>query len=342
MVVLDSLEYGHRRAVIDAPLEVGDIADAELVRRVVEEHGVDSVVHFAAYKAAGESMEVPERYFENNVGRSARLLAAIHEAGVERFVFSSTCAVYGTPRTLPVDEEHPTGPESPYGESKRIVEQMLHWFDECHGLRSVALRYFNAAGASTDARIGEDNPRPLNLVPLAMQAALSQIPLLTVNGTDYPTPDGSTIRDYIHVDDLADAHVRALGYLEQGGASTVVNVGTGRGASTIEVIDGAKRVSGVDFATKSGPRRPGDPSRGLRRQPARTRGARLGAEVRPRRHPRERVEVALHPPRRIRPGRVNGVRRGRLLAPSAAPATGERTEPVARDPRRHHRADPER
>ena len=132
-------------------------------------------------------------------------------------MFSSTCAVYGTPRTLPVDEEHPTGPESPYGESKRIVEQMLHWFDECHGLRSVALRYFNAAGASADARIGEDNPRPLNLVPLAMQAALSQIPRLTVNGTDYPTPDGSTIRDYIHVDDLADAHVRALGYLEQGG-----------------------------------------------------------------------------------------------------------------------------
>ena len=184
-------------------------------------------------------------------------------------MFSSTCAVYGTPRTLPVDEEHPTGPESPYGESKRIVEQMLHWFDECHGLRSVALRYFNAAGASADARIGEDNPRPLNLVPLAMQAALSQIPLLTVNGTDYPTPDGSTIRDYIHVDDLADAHVRAR-LSRAGGASTVVNVGTGRGASTIEVIDGAKRVSGVDFATRSGPRRPGDPTAAGRRQPAAT------------------------------------------------------------------------
>jgi UDP-glucose 4-epimerase len=168
--------------------------------------------------------------------------------------------VYGTPRTLPVDEQHPTGPESPYGESKRIVEQMLRWFDECHGLRSVALRYFNAAGASADARIGEDNPRPLNLVPLAMQAALGQIASLTVNGTDYPTPDGSTIRDYIHVDDLADAHVRALRYLDDGGASTVVNVGTGRGASTIEVIEGAKRVSGVDFPTSSGPRRPGDPT----------------------------------------------------------------------------------
>jgi UDP-glucose 4-epimerase len=217
-------------------------------------------VHFAAYKAAGESMEVPERYFENNVGRSARFLTAIHDAGVDRIVFSSTCAVYGTPRTLPVDEDHPTQPESPYGESKRIVEQMLHWFDECHGLRSVALRYFNAAGASHDARIGEDNPRPLNLVPLAMQAALGQIPVLTVNGTDYPTPDGTTIRDYIHVDDLADAHMRALAYLEDGGESTVVNVGTGQGASTLEVIEGAKRASGVDFATKPGPRRPGDPT----------------------------------------------------------------------------------
>jgi UDP-glucose-4-epimerase GalE len=260
VVVLDSLEYGHREAVLDAPLEVGDIADASLVARVVDRHEVDAVVHFAAYKAAGESMEVPERYFENNVARSARLLAALHDAGVRRIVFSSTCAVYGTPRMLPVDEDHPTGPESPYGESKRIVEQMLRWFDECHAMRSVSLRYFNAAGASSDARIGEDNPRPLNLVPLAMQAALGQLAVLQINGTDYPTPDGSTIRDYIHVDDLADAHVRALDYLVDGGASTVVNVGTGRGASTIEVIAGTKRVSGVDFATRAGPRRPGDPT----------------------------------------------------------------------------------
>ena len=270
MVVLDSLEYGHREAVLDAPLEVGDIADAALVQRVVEDYGVDAVVHFAAYKAAGESMEVPERYFENNVGRTARLLAALHDVGVERIVFSSTCAVYGTPRTLPVDEQHPTGPESPYGESKRIVEQMLHWFDECHGMRSVALRYFNAAGASADARIGEDNPRPLNLVPLAMQAALGQIPVLTVNGIDYPTPDGSTIRDYIHVDDLADAHVRALDYLEQGGDSTIVNVGTGRGASTLEVIEGTKRVERRRLRDHDRPPSSRRPHRGVRRQPART------------------------------------------------------------------------
>jgi UDP-glucose-4-epimerase GalE len=260
VVVLDSLEYGHAEAVLDAPLEAGDIADAALVARVVEQYDVDAVVHFAAYKAAGESMEVPERYFENNVARSARFFAALHDSGVTRIVFSSTCAVYGTPRTLPVDESHPTGPESPYGESKRIVEQMLRWFDECYSIRSVSLRYFNAAGASPDARIGEDNPRPLNLVPLAMQAALGQLTVLPINGTDYPTRDGSTIRDYIHVDDLADAHIRALDYLAQGRESTVVNLGTGRGASTIEVVEGTKRVSGIDFPTRAGPRRPGDPT----------------------------------------------------------------------------------
>jgi UDP-glucose-4-epimerase GalE len=260
VVVLDSLEYGHPEAVVDAPLVVGDIADAALVRRAVDEHAVDAVVHFAAYKAAGESMEIPERYFENNVARSAAFFAALLTTPVRRVVFSSTCAVYGTPRTLPVDETHPTGPESPYGESKRIVEQMLRWFDECHDLRSVSLRYFNAAGASADGRIGEDNPRPLNLVPLAMQAALGQLPVLTINGTDYPTPDGTTIRDYIHVDDLATAHVRALEYLGREGETTVVNVGTGRGASTREVVEGTKRVSGVQFETQDGPRRPGDPT----------------------------------------------------------------------------------
>ena len=229
VVVLDTLEYGHREAVLDAALVVGDVADTELVRRVVGEHDVDEVVHFAGYKAAGESMLMPERYFDNNVTRTSRFLHAIREAGVTRIVFSSSCSVYGTPRSLPVAEDHPTGPESPYGESKLMVEQMLRWFAACHGVRSVALRYFNAAGASADARLGEDSPTPLNLVPVAMQAALGQIPALPVYGTDYPTPDGSAIRDYVHVDDLADAHVRALRYLENGGDTTVVNVGTGQG-----------------------------------------------------------------------------------------------------------------
>jgi UDP-glucose-4-epimerase GalE len=260
VVVLDSLEYGHREAVLDAPLEVGDIADADLVRRVVDRHGVDAVVHFAGYKAAGESMEVPERYFDNNVARTARLLDTLQSCGVDRVVFSSSCSVYGSPSALPVDESHPTGPESPYAESKLLVERMLRWFDECHGMRSVSLRYFNAAGASFDARIGEDSPKPLNLVPLAMLAALGKIPALAVYGTDYDTRDGTCIRDYIHVDDLADAHVRALRHLERGGETRALNVGTGRGSTVLEVIEGAKAVSGVDFPVELAPRRPGDPS----------------------------------------------------------------------------------
>ncbi|HEX5586539.1 MAG TPA: UDP-glucose 4-epimerase GalE [Acidimicrobiia bacterium] len=260
VVVLDSLELGHVEAVLDAPLEVGDIADAALVADIVQRHAVDAVVHFAGYKAAGESMEVPEKYFENNVAKTARLLDTLHAAGVAQFVFSSSCSVYGTPSTLPVDEQHPTGPESPYAESKHLVERMLRWFDDCHGLRSVSLRYFNAAGASADARLGEDSPRPLNLVPLAMLAALGKIDALSVYGTDYPTPDGTCVRDYIHVDDLADAHVRALGYLADGGPSTALNVGTGQGSSVLEVIDGAKAVSGIDFPVKLVERRPGDPS----------------------------------------------------------------------------------
>lgn len=260
VVVLDTLEYGHREAVVDAPVEVGDIADAELVRRIVDQRKVDEVVHFAGYKAAGESMSIPERYFDNNVARSLHFLDALCQGGVTRVVFSSSCAVYGTPHTLPVDENHSTGPESPYGESKLMVEQMLRWFAECRGLRSVSLRYFNAAGASSDTRLGEDSPTPLNLVPLAMTAALGQIPVLSVYGTDYPTPDGSAIRDYIHVEDLADAHVRALSYLERGGETTAINVGTGQGSSVLEVVAATKRVSGVDFATRLEPRRPGDPT----------------------------------------------------------------------------------
>jgi UDP-glucose-4-epimerase GalE len=260
VVVLDTLEYGHAEAVLDAPLEVGDIADAELVAGIVARYGVDTVVHFAGYKAAGESMEIPERYFDNNVARTARLLETLQANGVEQVVFSSSCSVYGTPSTLPVDESHPTGPESPYAESKLLVERMLHWFDRCHGVRSVSLRYFNAAGAAADVRLGEDAPNPLNLVPLAMLAALGRIPKLAVYGTDYPTADGTCIRDYIHVDDLADAHVRALDYLARGGATRALNVGTGRGSSVLEVVEGAKRVSGVDFPVAFVGRRPGDPA----------------------------------------------------------------------------------
>jgi UDP-glucose-4-epimerase GalE len=260
VVVLDSLELGHDEAVLGAPLEVGDIADVDLLTSVVERYGVDAVVHFAGYKAAGESMEVPERYFDNNVARTARLLETLHTCDVRHVVFSSSCSVYGTPTRFPVDESLPTAPESPYAESKLMVERMLHWYDASHDVRSVSLRYFNAAGASRDARIGEDSPTPLNLVPLAMLAALGRIPALSVYGTDYPTPDGTCIRDYIHVEDLADAHVRALDHLARGGDTCALNIGTGRGSSVLEVVEGAKRVSGVDFPVELTARRPGDPA----------------------------------------------------------------------------------
>ena len=260
VVVYDSLELGRREATLGAPLVVGDIADADLVKATVAEHGIDAVVHFAAYKAAGESMERPGKYFATNVGKANALFDAVQEAGVRHLVFSSTCAVYGTPQSLPVDEAHPFGPESPYGESKRMAETMLGWYDRAHGLRSVSLRYFNAAGASASGLIGEDWTVTLNLVPLVMKAALGRIPELTVFGTDYPTRDGTGVRDYVHVDDLADAHVRALEYLEDGGETTAVNLGTGVGSTVREVVDAARAASGVDIPTVDAPRRPGDPA----------------------------------------------------------------------------------
>jgi UDP-glucose 4-epimerase len=259
VVVLDSLELGHRAAVLDAPLVVGQVEDTALVEKIVEDFGVDAVIHFAAYKSAGESVHEPEKYFRNNVGGSLGLLEGLRRSGVRRFVFSSTCATYGTPETLPVPEAHALVPESPYGESKLMVERILHWYDTAHDLRSVSLRYFNAAGASRDARIGEDWTVTLNLIPLVMKAALGRVPLLQVFGTDYPTPDGTAIRDYIHVEDLADAHLKALEYLEHDGATTIINVGTGTGSSVQEVIDMARKVSGVDIPVEYVGRRAGDP-----------------------------------------------------------------------------------
>jgi UDP-glucose 4-epimerase len=259
VVVLDTLELGHRAAVPGVALEIGDVGDRPLVRRIVDEYAVESVIHFAGYKAAGESMELPQRYFDNNVARSAALLEALGDAGVTRFVFSSSCSVYGSPRALPVGEDHPTAPESPYGASKLMVEQMLQWYGTCRGLGWIALRYFNAAGAAADGSIGEDSTISLNLIPLAMRAALGQIPALRVFGSDYPTPDGTAIRDYVHVVDLADAHVRALQVLRDGGASEVINLGTGQGSSVLDVVAVTKRASGIDFPVDLVARRPGDP-----------------------------------------------------------------------------------
>jgi UDP-glucose 4-epimerase len=259
VLVLDSMEFGHQEAIGDTPLVRGNIADAALLDRLFAEHPIEAVIHFAAYKAAGESMEQPGRYFENNVCGTLVLLEAMTRAGVQRFIFSSSCSVYGTPDVLPVSEANPLHPESPYAETKRMVEQMLHWFDVVHGLRFVSLRYFNAAGAALDGSIGEDPTFTLNLIPLVMKAALGKIPAVQIFGTDYPTPDGTAIRDYIHVLDLAGAHVKALEYLMTHDQSEFVNLGTGHGSSVQEIIDLARKVSGVDIPVKYTDRRPGDP-----------------------------------------------------------------------------------
>jgi UDP-glucose-4-epimerase GalE len=259
VVAFDSMEFGHRAAVGDVPLVTGDVGDPKAVAEAVERYGIDAVVHFAAYKSPGESMSKPQRYFGNNAAKTASLIETLHEAGVGRVVFSSTCAVYGTPELVPVGEDAPIHPESPYGESKAMTERVLHWYDRCLGLRSVSLRYFNAAGAWPDGSIGEDWTVTINLVPLVMKAALGRREPLQVFGTDYPTPDGTAIRDYVHVVDLADAHVKALESLEGGGDTTALNLGTGVGSSVREVLEAAERVIGRPVPHELVARRPGDP-----------------------------------------------------------------------------------
>jgi UDP-glucose-4-epimerase GalE len=261
VVVLDSLAYGHPSAVVGAELVVGDIADSDLVTRICRDRGVTDVVHFAAFKSVAESMAHPERYWHNNVYGSARLFEALLDAGVDRVVFSSSCSVYGNPAVVPVREDAPIAPESVYAESKAMVERILHWYGVTRGLRSVSLRYFNAAGASADARIGEDWTETLNLVPLVLKAVLGRRGPVQVFGDDYPTPDGTAIRDYIHVDDLADAHARAIDHLVAGGPSTALNVGTGTGSSVMDVIRTAERVTGRQVPYEVAPRRGGDPMR---------------------------------------------------------------------------------
>ena len=259
VVVLDSLELGTADAVIDARLVVGDSADRELVGSVLRDFGVTDVVHFAAYKSVGESMQTPGKYWRNNVAGTVELIEACCDAGVDRFVFSSSCSVYGTPELVPVTEEAAIAPESVYAETKATVERILRWYGVTRGLRAVSLRYFNAAGASFDGRIGEDWSFSINLIPLAMKAVLLGDRRLQVFGDDYDTPDGTCIRDYIHVDDLADAHLRALGHLGGGGSTVEVNLGTGVGSSVLDVIHTTERVAGRPVPFDVVDRRPGDP-----------------------------------------------------------------------------------
>ena len=259
VVVLDSMEYGNEAALLGTELVVGDIADQALVTDLCRRRGVTQVVHFAAYKAVGESMEQPGRYWRNNVAGSVSLVEALLEAGVQQLVFSSSCSVYGTPPRVPVDETAPIAPESVYAETKAMVERVLFWYGQTKGLRSVSLRYFNAAGASSDGVIGEDWSRSQNLVPLVMKAALGKAPAVQVFGTDYPTPDGTCIRDYIHIEDLAAAHLASLDHLSRGGDTVALNVGTGVGSSVLQVIEATERISGREVPKVLTDRRAGDP-----------------------------------------------------------------------------------
>ena len=258
-IACDNLVYGHPWAVKWGPLEQGDIADRPWLDRLIERYQPLAVMHFAAYAYVGESVQDPGKYYRNNVAGTLTLLEAARDHGIRHFIFSSTCATYGTPACVPIAEDCPQAPINPYGASKLMIERMLEDFERAHGLGYVALRYFNAAGADPEGEIGEDHDPETHLIPLAILAAQRGEPELAIFGTDYPTPDGTAVRDYIHVTDLADAHVRALEYLAGGGASIALNLGTGQGHSVQQVVDAIERSSGQRVPVREAPRRAGDP-----------------------------------------------------------------------------------
>jgi UDP-arabinose 4-epimerase len=258
-IVFDNFVYGHRDAVRWGPLVEGDLGDRTLVFDTLRRFEVTAVMHFAAFAYVGESMAKPELYFTNNVVNSLGLLDAMRAAGVRRIVFSSSCATYGAPETVPIAEDAPQRPVNPYGESKLMVERMLYWEGVAHGLNHISLRYFNAAGADPQGEIGEHHEPETHLIPLVLDAALGRRAQVDVFGTDYPTPDGSAVRDYIHVTDLAVAHVLALRHLEQGGTTAALNLATGCGHSVREVIAAAERVTGRRIPRRETGRRTGDP-----------------------------------------------------------------------------------
>jgi UDP-glucose-4-epimerase GalE len=258
-LVLDNLSSGHRWAVRWGRLLEWNLADTEMLPQFLEREKVEAVLHFAASLLVGESMRDPRKYFWNNVVNTLRLLDAMREAEVKRIVFSSSAAVYGYPQRVPIPEEHPKEPVSPYGETKLSMERALQWFGNAYDIRWIALRYFNAAGADPDGELGEAHHPETHLIPLIAQAALGRRPHIEIYGADYPTPDGTAIRDYIHVTDLAAAHVRALEYLADGGRSRALNLGTGQGYSVREVIRTVGRISPRPVPFREGPRREGDP-----------------------------------------------------------------------------------
>ncbi|MEO1672976.1 MAG: UDP-glucose 4-epimerase GalE [Cyanobacteria bacterium J06631_2] len=261
VIILDNLSYGHQEIVDDVlqvKLVLGDTSDRPLLDKLFTEHQIDAVMHFAAYIAVGESVNEPGKYYSNNVASTLNLLEAMLAHGINKIVFSSTCAVYGMPKEVPMTESHPHNPLSPYAASKDMVERILQDFDTAFNLKSVAFRYFNACGADPGGKLGEDHTPETHLIPLALLTALGKRDKLYIFGTDYDTPDGTCVRDYIHVNDLADAHVLGLEYLLSGGESEIFNLGNGNGFSVREVIETARQVTGLEIVAEESDRRPGD------------------------------------------------------------------------------------
>lgn len=260
VVIADDLSKGHRSALKGGRLYVGDVADRAFLNDLFARESIEAVIHFAAYSLVGESMQVPERYFRNNVTAGLALIETMLEHGVPYLVFSSTAAIFGEPERIPIREDDRQRPTNPYGESKLTVERMLHWCGQAHGLKYCALRYFNVAGARADGSIGEDHRPETHLIPVVLQAAQGRRDKLALFGTDYPTRDGTCVRDYIHVEDLIDAHMLALDYLRAGNPSAAFNLGSGQGFTNREIIEAARRVTGRPIPVVEEGRRPGDPA----------------------------------------------------------------------------------
>ncbi len=260
VVVLDNLQKGHKKAVLTPYFENVDLKEKNLLKGVFEKYEIDAIMHFAALSTVGESMREPFKYYENNILGGLNLLELMKDHNIKYFIFSSTAAVYGEPQVIPIPEDHPKNPTNVYGSSKLMFEEILNWYDRIYGIKYVSLRYFNAAGADPEGELGEDHRPETHLIPIVLKTALGQREYVEIYGTDYPTPDGTCIRDYIHVVDLAEAHILALEALFDGMSSEIFNLGNERGYSVREVISIAEKVVGQKIPVKEGQRRPGDPA----------------------------------------------------------------------------------
>ncbi|MEI6514004.1 MAG: UDP-glucose 4-epimerase GalE [bacterium] len=260
-IVMDNLEKGHREAVMGAKLIEADLRSRDDLDKVFKSNDIECVMHFAAYASVGDSVRNPAHYYENNVVGCYTLLEAMRAHKIDKFIFSSSAATYGEPEMIPIPEDHPKKPTNPYGETKWVMEKMLQWYDVAYGLRSISLRYFNAAGADPEGQIGEDHEPEEHVIPVLLLTALGKRDSMKIFGTDWDTPDGTCIRDYVHVFDLAQAHLSAINALRKGAGTTAYNLGSGQGFSVKEVITAVEKVVGNKIPCESSPRRPGDPAR---------------------------------------------------------------------------------